>query len=71
MFRLFLLLITQILFVTAFDYENPDGVLIKKSWGSILNEFEKVTNRFVEELNLKSHFFTINWLLLEKINEYC
>ena len=54
MLRLFLLLITQILFVTAFDYENPDGVLIKKSWGTILNEFEKVTNRLLKELNLKS-----------------
>ena len=54
MLRLFLLIITQILFVTAFDYENSDGVLIKKSWVSILNEFEKVTNRLLKDLNLKS-----------------
>ena len=51
---LFILLITQILFVTANDYENPNGDLIKKSWGSILEEFEKLTNRLLKALNLKS-----------------
>jgi hypothetical protein len=54
MFRLFLLIITQIFFVATFDYENPNGVFIKKTWGSILEEFEKVTNRLLKAINLKS-----------------
>ena len=49
------LLITPILFVTAFEYENSDEVLMKKSWSSILEEFEKVTNRLLKATNLKSH----------------
>ena len=54
MFRLFLLLIAQILFVTASDYENPDGVFIKKSWGLILNELEKVVERIKSEISPES-----------------